>query len=191
MRFLSLEDAIEQFSKNMLSQLSFLHEANHLNQFRNNFRDSQHIVFPEPFTQLTTESVLVESFEPGDSISKYLNSPHPWNKYIAKEGLQAYLKMMLIDYFVHADLHPGNILVRPTPNENYPTLVILDVGLVTAFSSVDAQHFVELFKAIVEGNGAYGAELMAKHSKEPTKFDKPQDEGRCSLFIFHYTHFSF
>lgn len=28
-------------------------------------------------------------------------------------GVDAYLKMLLIDNFVHTDLHPGNIFVRP------------------------------------------------------------------------------
>ena len=32
---------------------------------------------------------------------------------IADIGLHMYLKMMLVDNFVHGDLHPGNILVRP------------------------------------------------------------------------------
>ena len=31
---------------------------------------------------------------------------------IADEGLDAFLRMLLLDNFVHADLHPGNIMVR-------------------------------------------------------------------------------
>ena len=31
---------------------------------------------------------------------------------IAQEGLDAFLRMLLLDHFVHADLHPGNIMVR-------------------------------------------------------------------------------
>ena len=31
---------------------------------------------------------------------------------IASEGLDAFLRMLLLDNFVHADLHPGNIMVR-------------------------------------------------------------------------------
>lgn len=40
------------------------------------------------------------------------------------------MKMMLEDNFTHSDLHPGNVLVRFDP-EGEPSLVLLDVGLVT------------------------------------------------------------
>ena len=52
--------------------------------------------------------VLVETFEEGQLISNYVN--HPGNvrsAALANLGLNAYLKMLLRDNFLHADLHPG------------------------------------------------------------------------------------
>ena len=55
----------------------------------------------------------MESFEEGQLISRYVNSPsNPHNAKLAAIGLGSYLKMLLKDNFIHADLHPGNILVR-------------------------------------------------------------------------------
>ena len=55
----------------------------------------------------------VESFEEGQLISRYVNNPgNPHNVKLAGIGLDSYLKMLLKDNFIHADLHPGNILVR-------------------------------------------------------------------------------
>lgn len=54
-----------------------------------------------------------ETFEEGRLISAYVDKPT--NKYsitLANIGLSCYLQMLLKDNFVHADLHPGNILVR-------------------------------------------------------------------------------
>jgi len=85
-------------------------------------------------------------------------------KALANIGLNAYLKMMLLDNFVHADLHPGNILVRKK-NDNLQ-LVFLDVGLIYSASAYEWDHFKQLFKAIVEKNGRYGASLMVKFAKE-------------------------
>ena len=31
---------------------------------------------------------------------------------VAVVGLQAYLKMLMWDNLIHADLHPGNVLIR-------------------------------------------------------------------------------
>ena len=59
----------------------------------------------------------VESFEEGQLISRYVNNPgNPHNVKLAGIGLDSYLKMLLKDNFIHADLHPGNILVRTCPN---------------------------------------------------------------------------
>ena len=57
--------------------------------------------------------VQTETFEEGRLISSYVDKPT--NKYsitLANIGLSGYLQMLLKDNFVHADLHPGNILVR-------------------------------------------------------------------------------
>ena len=55
----------------------------------------------------------MESFEEGQLISRYVNNPgNPHNVKLAGIGLDSYLKMLLKDNFIHADLHPGNILVR-------------------------------------------------------------------------------
>jgi aarF domain-containing kinase len=113
-----------------------------------------------------TDEVLVETFEQGLPLSTYFNRQDTTTKMIAGIGLEMYMKMMLKDNYVHADLHPGNLLVREVPNEedddlfsdfwsplSTVKLVVLDVGLVTEMSPVDAAKFVALFKAVVEGNG--------------------------------------
>jgi len=74
-----------------------------------------------------------------------------------------HLKMMLLDNFVHADLHPGNILVRKKAGKL--SLVILDVGLIFTTTNTDWEHFKDLFRAIVEKNGKYGAKLMVRFAK--------------------------
>jgi aarF domain-containing kinase len=67
--------------------------------------------------------------------------------------MDAFLKMMLVDNFVHADLHPGNILVdegRDGSNSS-PQVVLLDVGLITQLSEKDRENFLKLFSAVVAG----------------------------------------
>ncbi len=184
---MSILDGVQQFSENMLAQLDLRIESINLELFRYHFEEFPQIIFPEPILELSSESVLVETWESGEPVSKYLSLEVSFmiNRYtlkkdevakeIAKLGLDAYMKMMLSDHFVHADLHPGNILVRQSPNTLQ--LILLDVGLVAELSPTDAQHFFELFKAVLEGNGEYGAELMIKYARKPPKFpDKATEE---------------
>ena len=67
--------------------------------------------------ELTTEKVLVESFEEGFPIRKLVDQigDPDWvhhSKNVSHQGLQIFLKMLLFHNFTHADLHPGNIMVR-------------------------------------------------------------------------------
>ena len=45
-------------------------------------------------------------------------------------------------------------------------------------SPTDMEHLRELLKAIIEGNGEYGAELMIRYSPVPPKFASEAQEGK-------------
>lgn len=123
---------------------------------------------------------------------------------LAVIGLKGYLQMMLRDNFVHSDLHPGNILVRPVeahrrppwedsvsslssssvstpPSQVYDNtryeLIFLDVGLTTRLTPIDHLHFRQLFKAIVSGDGVRGAKLMMEHSPGHEELTKEQEDA--------------
>ncbi|KAG5928763.1 hypothetical protein E4U42_008090 [Claviceps africana] len=113
MEWLSLPDEVAQFGEMMRLQLDLRIEAANLETFRRNFRHRTTVSFPYPYTDFTTRHVLVEEFAQGIPLAAFLdNGGGVFQHDIADEGLDAFLRMLLLDNFVHADLHPGNIMVR-------------------------------------------------------------------------------
>ncbi|CEL02426.1 Putative Mitochondrion protein [Aspergillus calidoustus] len=113
MHWLSFPDEVAQFGEMMKLQLDLRIEATNLKVFREKFRSRTTAWFPYPYLDYSTREVLVEEFAQGIPLSTFLeNGGGVYQHEIANEGLDAFLHMLLIDNFVHADLHPGNIMVR-------------------------------------------------------------------------------
>jgi aarF domain-containing kinase len=74
--------------------------------------------------------------------------------------------MVFIDNFVHADLHPGNVLVREVPGqEEKYTIVFVDAGIAMSLNPNDQQNLLDLFKAVVLNDGYNAGALMVERAR--------------------------
>ena len=142
LEWLKLSETMSQFSATIASQTDLGVEGRHLYLFNHYFKAWSGVSFPKPI--ILTDSILVETFEFGDSVDKYtktLNCPGKISQteassigldietkeieriaeaikqcnlahFIVTTGEDTYLKMLLQDNLMHADLHPGNILIQ-------------------------------------------------------------------------------
>ncbi|GLC33812.1 hypothetical protein PLESTM_000122200 [Pleodorina starrii] len=176
LRELRLEESIRQFGGPLKEQLDLGVEASHLQRFNANFRSWSNVRFPVPLYPLVGPDVLVESFEDGDLIMGYVRSPHRHNAMLAQTGVDVFLTMMLRDNFIHADLHPGNIIVRPADppsplvaaaaqwpwlpdrirswlTDRSPQIVLLDTGMIVELSGRDQAALMGFFRALTRMDG--------------------------------------
>ncbi|KAJ1569085.1 hypothetical protein HK096_004272, partial [Nowakowskiella sp. JEL0078] len=120
--WLSIPQEIRVFSSMMKSQTDLRLESKNLEKFQQNFpglgneeggpTQRSKLMFPTPYENLSGKAVLVESFLNAIPIGKFLElGPTKADKELANIGLDCFLRMLIIDNFVHADLHPGNIFV--------------------------------------------------------------------------------
>eukprot|EP00672_Neobodo_designis_P021798 CAMPEP_0174831828 /NCGR_PEP_ID=MMETSP1114-20130205/3330_1 /TAXON_ID=312471 /ORGANISM="Neobodo designis, Strain CCAP 1951/1" /LENGTH=708 /DNA_ID=CAMNT_0016065673 /DNA_START=218 /DNA_END=2345 /DNA_ORIENTATION=+ len=181
-QFMSLRQTAEEVCALALSQLNLQREAENLLDFRFNFRPGLYddcegkVAFPKPLVAISSQDVLVETYEVGEPLSDK-NAKH--YAPMGKVAMDMFMRMLFEHNLVHADLHPGNILFRfVNPDGSFalankrqigswPQLVVLDPGLVTSLSDRERKNFVSLFAAVASGDGAFGAQLMYENAPPP------------------------
>ncbi|KAJ7554627.1 hypothetical protein O6H91_05G001400 [Diphasiastrum complanatum] len=193
LRWLRLDESVQQFAVFMMTQVDLAREAAHLSRFIYNFRSCKDVSFPKPLYPLVHPAVLVETYEQGESVAHFVDRPGKThiNSALAKIGTHTLLKMMLVDNFVHADLHPGNILVRLKSGRqssmkglfsSRPHVVLLDVGMTAELSQKDRATLLDFFKAVAVTDGRKAAEstLQFSHAQscpDPKAFIKDVEES--------------
>jgi len=135
---------LEELSRGILEQTDLRKELENYERFRRNFAHSQGVVFPRPVPALSSERVLVMEFVRGTKI----DALPPGNHVALSERLEEVIvKMCFEDGFVHADLHPGNMLVR----ESDGALVIFDVGLAKQIGPEIVEEFTDFARCFSVG----------------------------------------
>ena len=104
-----------RFRSRMLEELDFEREASNAQRFAENFSGEPDVVFPRIYPELSTSRVLTMSLIEGTTFASM--TPDELTavdgKALGERGAEIWLEMVFRDGFVHADPHPGNLVVLP------------------------------------------------------------------------------
>jgi ubiquinone biosynthesis protein len=132
-----------EFVQGLVRQTDLRIEAEHYQLFRKNFAHDRRVAFPFIHAELSGEQLLVMELVRGRKLDAL--PPGDYSE-TASALRRATLQMCLVDGFMHADMHPGNLLLRDDG-----VLVLFDVGLSTRLAPEVLEMFVDMVRCIAMG----------------------------------------
>ncbi len=180
-RLLAPVESIDEFGRAIRMQIDLTIEAANNRRFHENFAGDPDVRFPDLVPALCSKRVLTMGFVRG---VKVLDAPRKTTAdptRLAKIGFRTLLQMVFHDGFVHADLHPGNILV-----DGDGIVHILDLGLTAELDDRNRAVFARFFASWAQGNGKVMAKLMSELSPSAHVRDYPAYEREVDEFVHRY-----
>ena len=124
---------------------------------------------PLPVADYTTSRVLTIDYIRGEKITKLspLVRTEIDGEALAEQLFRAYLQQILVDGFVHADPHPGNVFLT---DDN--RIALLDLGMVTHIPPGMQEKVLRLLLAVSEGRAEDAATVAITLGDVQPHFDE-------------------
>lgn len=171
---------VQQFKISLLRELNYLTEARNIKILKKNLAQFRHIAIPAPFDDYTTEKVLTMKYLKGEKITSIspLKKLELDGERLADELFQAYLKQILIDGFVHADPHPGNVHLMDDTR-----IALLDFGMVMHIPKNLRENYLKLFLNAGDGEADEAVNIILKLSEERKGANEKKFRAEISSMI--------
>ena len=150
-----LGGVVDQFRRSLLRELDFRREAHNLVTLRRNLDHYRHLRVPAPVDDLSTGRVLTMELVEGRKVTEMspLTQLDLDTHTLADELFAAYLQQILADGFVHADPHPGNVLLTDDGR-----LALVDVGMTVRLQRQTRERLLKLLLAVSDGEAEQAAD---------------------------------
>jgi ubiquinone biosynthesis protein len=185
LNFIHPVDVVSEFKRSLNSELNYRLEAVNIDRFSHYYCDNPEVKIPSLQKQLCTENLIVMEKVAGckiddlDSMAEAGIDPASVARLTAKVAID-----QIVNFgFVHADPHPGNIIVT-----NGPTLCFLDFGLVATVDRRFRNSLLGLALGVVSRNEA----RIVRHILRMTRPVNPPNREILELEVgvFLETHLS-
>lgn len=158
----AFDDVLAELRHILLQELDYNREAQNLITLGENLKLYKKLEVPQPIPDYSSSKVLTMEFIDGKKITSI--SPLKFMEVdlepILDELVEAYLKQIVVDGFVHADPHPGNIHIT---RDN--KIALIDLGMVAKFTSKMQDKLLQLLIGISQKQGDEITDILLDISK--------------------------
>ena len=178
-------DWIGEFRKTLADELDYRREAENLETFARNLESYPTIFVPQPIWDYSTARVLTMEMVSGRKVTRIseLRRIEPSESLgdLAADLLRAYLDQMFVYGLIHADPHPGNVLLTDDCR-----LALLDLGMVAHVPPRLRDQLLKLLLAVVDGRGEQASETLAHLGTRLEDFDEAAFSRESARAIAQY-----
>eukprot|EP00403_Amphidinium_massartii_P020582 CAMPEP_0178402238 /NCGR_PEP_ID=MMETSP0689_2-20121128/16730_1 /TAXON_ID=160604 /ORGANISM="Amphidinium massartii, Strain CS-259" /LENGTH=484 /DNA_ID=CAMNT_0020023115 /DNA_START=64 /DNA_END=1519 /DNA_ORIENTATION=+ len=188
MQWLAMQKAIDNFAWYMTQQLDLRIEAEHLEELKSDFRSGRvrgpgRVAIPHVIA--VSESVMVTEVARGVSLSVFIkqNQPAKLRRMVFTSLIDMMARMVLVNNFIHGDLHPGNIFVSTVPARGpLEEVANFTDGVVPLITLIDAGISIQMSDSLTS---FAKSSMLAAFRMNPEALGKAlvefhHDEGLCS-----------
>src|ERR1700737_1212788 len=139
-------DVVGQLRRSLERELDLAVEVRNTERFARNFAGDLDVLVPRVFWEWTSSSMNVQEHIEGirGADLAAIDNTGLDRKAIAARGVDAMLKMILVDGFFQADPHPGNVMCLPGNR-----IALIDFGMVGRLSPARRSQMVDLLAGFV------------------------------------------
>lgn len=165
---IGLSRMLAQFRRSMTDELDYRKELANLQRFRELADDEELLLVPEPLPDFSTSRVLTMEYVQGRKVTDVgpLGMLDVDGPALAEALFRFTLGTLLRDGLLHADPHPGNLLLTPDGR-----LALIDLGMVARVPRRVQTHLVKLLIGIGDGDGEEVAGVLAGMGHPLRDFD--------------------
>lgn len=149
---------LAQFRRSLADELDYRKESANLERLGELVAREDMLLIPQPLPDYSTSRVLTMEFVAGKKVTDVGNIEllDIDGDALADALFRFFLHTLLNEGLLHADPHPGNLLVTPEGR-----LAIIDMGMVVRVPRRVRQQLVRILIAIGEGDGEEVSQVLA------------------------------
>ena len=176
-------DWVQEFRRALLGELDYRMEAENLDRFGEHLADYPQLYVPSPLWDLCADKVLTMDLVEGTKVTEVSGlrrTEEPMDD-LARALMRGYLDQVFVHGEIHADPHPGNLLVT-----NDGRLALFDLGMIAHVPPRMRERLLKLLFAAVDGRGEAVANESIAMGTRLEHFDAGRYQREVGQMVARY-----